>query len=60
MNEVCDEERTRYVKRVVFSTDDTAVPVQIIWPDPLTRQELSELKEFIDIWMRGLERRAHP
>lgn len=51
-------ELVRHAKRVVFTTDDCAVPVQITWPDPLTPHELDDLKEFIAIWLRGLERRS--
>jgi len=54
------DKQIRYAKRVVFSTDDSAVPVQIVWPDPLSAEEIQDLEEFLQLWMRGLKRRlAH-
>ena len=52
------DKQIRYAKRVIFSTDDAAVPVQIVWPDPLSTEEIKELEKFLRIWMRGLKRRA--
>lgn len=48
----------RYAKSVRFSTDDNVIGVTISWPDPLSLPELEDLRNFIAIWMRGVERRA--
>ena len=47
----------RYAERVVFSTDDSAVPVTISYPAPLRPHEIADLKEFFAIWIRSQERR---
>jgi len=49
----------RIAKRVVFSTDDTAVPVTITYPDPMEIHEVADLREFLTIWLKGLDRRAN-
>jgi hypothetical protein len=36
------------------------MPVVINFPDPMTPEEIDELKEVIALWFRGLERRACP
>ena len=32
--------------------------VSITWREPMSPVEVAELKEFIGIWLRGVERRA--
>ena len=49
----------RIAKHVVFSTDDTAVPVTVTYPDPMAPHEVLDLREFLTIWLKGLERRAN-
>jgi hypothetical protein len=51
---------TRYTERVVFSTDDSAVPVSITYPAPLNAQEIADLEEFFVIWIRSQKRRTKP
>lgn len=48
----------RYAERVIFSTDDSAVPVTISYPAPLRLHEIADVKEFFAIWIRSQERRA--
>lgn len=50
--------KVRFAKTITFSTDDSVVGISITWPEPLSRDELSELKEFVAIWLRQLERHA--
>lgn len=50
----------RYAERVVFSTDDSAVPVTISYPAPLRPHELQDLRAFLDVWLRSQERRSLP
>jgi hypothetical protein len=47
----------RYVERIVFATDDAAVPVSITYPAPLNPQEIADLKELVALWFRNQERR---
>jgi len=48
----------RHVERVIFSTDDPVVPVTITYPAPMDQQELADVKEFLAIWVRSMERRT--
>jgi hypothetical protein len=47
-------------KSIHWSTDDLVVGVNITFPDPMSVDELDELQEFLDLWMRGMRRRASP
>jgi len=51
-------DKVRHVERVVFSTDDVAVPITITYPSPLRQHELSDLEELLRIWVRSQRRRS--
>jgi hypothetical protein len=51
-------ERTRFVERIIFSTDDSAVPITITFPSPLRQHELQDLKALMEIFYRSQERRG--
>jgi hypothetical protein len=46
----------RHMERVAFSTDD--MPVLIQYPTPMGAEELAEVREFVALWLRSMERRV--
>lgn len=48
----------RVAKRNVFSGDDPIFPVTITYSSPMSAAEVAEVKEFLSLWVRTLEREA--
>lgn len=46
----------RIAKCDVFTGDDAVFPVRITYSSPMSKEEVSELKEFLALWIRTRER----
>lgn len=46
----------RFAQRIVFSTDDPAVPVTIVYPSPLKPHEIDDVAEMLSLWIKQQRR----
>jgi hypothetical protein len=45
-------------RQLIWPTDVLGMPLTINFPDPMSEEEVSEVRAMAELWLRGLERQA--